>query len=253
MPTDMFSVYEVTFILASDFCHGYCGRNFGSQHKTEARVMVEGKRRGRPPSEPGEAKRASFNTRLRPSLKLALEAAAKQEGRSLSEEIEFRLERSLDAQHQLIDALGLAFGRQVAALVLLVGLVAKETVFFAREPRRPGHQASISNAFVFGQVTMAINGLLRRIEPAESYKAPPPGKVLFTDELPDGVAVADSMVDLIADPEREDADLEEIFDLWGPAIRKWLGHAAVARIRATALMSRGAPDHWVRRQITEAD
>jgi hypothetical protein len=137
-------------------------------------------------------------------------------------------------------------------LVLLVGLVAKETVFFAREPRRPGDQASISNAFVFGQVTMAINGLLRRIEPAGNYKAPP-GKVLFTDELPDGVAVADSMVDLIADPEREDADLEEIFDLWGPAIRKWLGHAAVARIRATALMSRGAPDHWVRRQITEAD
>jgi hypothetical protein len=60
--------------------------------------MVEGKRRGRPPLEPGRAKRASFNTRIRPALKLALDTAAKEQGRSLSEEIEFRLERSLDEE-----------------------------------------------------------------------------------------------------------------------------------------------------------
>jgi hypothetical protein len=51
-------------------------------------------RRGRPPRTPGEAKRAQFNARLRPSLKAALEAAAWVNRRSLSEEIEGRLEQS---------------------------------------------------------------------------------------------------------------------------------------------------------------
>jgi hypothetical protein len=209
---------------------------------------MEKKRRGGWPArtpEPGE--RVAMSFRVTPELKAKLDRAAETSGRSLAQEIELRLERSLDAQHQLVDALGLAFGRQVAALVLLMGLVTKQTVFFAREPRRPGDQASISNAFVFAHVTSAINEVLRRIEPAGDYKAPS-GKVLFTDELPNGRAVADTVVDLIADSERQDADIEETFDLWGPIIRRWLGHAAFARIRATALISRGSSDHWTGRE-----
>jgi Arc-like DNA binding domain len=52
--------------------------------------------RGRPPLKSGEAKRASFNTRLRSALKEHLEESAREAGRSLSEEIESRLERSFD-------------------------------------------------------------------------------------------------------------------------------------------------------------
>jgi hypothetical protein len=55
--------------------------------------------RGRPPGDPDQVKRASFNTRLRPALKQALMEAARQASRSLSEEIEFRLERSVQDQH----------------------------------------------------------------------------------------------------------------------------------------------------------
>jgi Arc-like DNA binding domain len=58
-------------------------------------------RRGRPPLKSGEAKRASFNTRLRNALKEHLEEAARSAGRSLSEEIEFRLERSFDRSESL--------------------------------------------------------------------------------------------------------------------------------------------------------
>ena len=50
--------------------------------------------RGRPPLEPGRAKRSSFNTRIRSQLKEHLEREAKSAGRSLSEEIEHRLEWS---------------------------------------------------------------------------------------------------------------------------------------------------------------
>jgi hypothetical protein len=53
-------------------------------------------RRGRPPLKSGQAKRAAFNTRLRNSVKERLEESARAAGRSLCEEIEFRLERSYD-------------------------------------------------------------------------------------------------------------------------------------------------------------
>ena len=110
--------------------------------------MVQGKPRGRPPLDPGVAKRASFNTRLRPALKLALETAAKQEGRSLSEEIEFRLERSLDDERHLADALELGFGRQVAGLMLAIGYVIKEAV----PARRPGELGWLSSPEAFREI-----------------------------------------------------------------------------------------------------
>src|SRR5580704_9417230 len=101
------SVYEMKFILATNFYRRYRWRHFENDRYRTEKTMVQGNLRGRPPLDPGVAKRASFNTRLRPALKLALETAAKQEGRSLSEEIEFRLEQSLDDERHLADALEL--------------------------------------------------------------------------------------------------------------------------------------------------
>jgi hypothetical protein len=60
------------------------------------------RRRGRPPLS-GEAKRGSFHTRLRESLKNQLDAAAEAAGRSLSEEIEYRLERSFRDDRESIE------------------------------------------------------------------------------------------------------------------------------------------------------
>ena len=54
--------------------------------------------RGRPPIKAGEAKRSSFNTRLRTEVKDRLSVEASNSGRSLSEEIERRLERSFEAE-----------------------------------------------------------------------------------------------------------------------------------------------------------
>jgi hypothetical protein len=86
--------------------------------------------RGRPPKS-GERKRGSFNTRLRDSLKVQLEAAAALAGRSLSEEIEFRLERSLDGQQFFFIALEAAFGREITGLALLLGLAMSEALRYA--------------------------------------------------------------------------------------------------------------------------
>src|ERR1700730_1600545 len=88
---------------------------------------MERKRRGGWPErtpEPGERVPMSF--RVTPGFKAKLDRAAKDSGRSLAQEIELRLERSLDEERHLTDALELGFGRQVAALMLAIGYVARE-------------------------------------------------------------------------------------------------------------------------------
>lgn len=54
------------------------------------------KSRGGRPSERGEAKRAPINMRTTPTIRAALEDAAARGGRSLAQEIEQRLERSIE-------------------------------------------------------------------------------------------------------------------------------------------------------------
>src|SRR5215472_8749222 len=52
--------------------------------------------RGRPPKYAGEGKRQNFSFRITPDMRERLIAAVKQSGRSLSEEVEFRLNRDLN-------------------------------------------------------------------------------------------------------------------------------------------------------------
>lgn len=79
---------------------------------------------------PGQAKRGTFATRLRPQLKARLEKAAVENGRSLSEEIEVRLEESERhveelhrAQQQSASAMrnGFLLGCQSSALAAFMG------------------------------------------------------------------------------------------------------------------------------------
>jgi len=58
-------------------------------------------RRGRPPSSPSGPKRASFNTRITQALKDKLSKSAGSAGRSISEEVERRLEQSFERDHWL--------------------------------------------------------------------------------------------------------------------------------------------------------
>jgi hypothetical protein len=84
-------------------------------------VKSQGVRRGRPALKPGSPKRSSFNTRLRDETKHRLESLAQIAGRSLSEEIEFRLEQSLRDDDALVERLG---GKETYALLTVMGSVA---------------------------------------------------------------------------------------------------------------------------------
>ena len=74
-------------------------------------------RMGRPPLPPGEKKLPSVGFRPTPALRVSLEDAAQQHGRSVSKEIESRLERSVQSD----EALG---GPELYALFRLLGAAA---------------------------------------------------------------------------------------------------------------------------------
>ena len=64
------------------------------------------------------AKRVPLSLRVTPQLKAKLDAAATETGRSQTQEIEFRLEQSFDRSELVFGAMTLAYGAQVAAILL---------------------------------------------------------------------------------------------------------------------------------------
>ena len=118
-------------------------------------MSADTSRGGRPPMTPGQAKRGTFATRLRPQLKARLEKAALENGRSLSEEIEVRLEESERcveelhrAQQQSASAMrnGFLLGCQSSALAAFMGASLERIASgLASDPRSavPLDQASV--------------------------------------------------------------------------------------------------------------
>jgi Arc-like DNA binding domain len=132
MPCDSPAVYE-TFknslqAIFADYIVGIISNN-RERVSSMGAATSKPARRGRPPLKSGEAKRASFNTRLRNALKEHLEESARAAGRSLSEEIESRLERSFDRTESLLG------GREYDALFQM--MVAAARVIEARLGKSP--------------------------------------------------------------------------------------------------------------------
>jgi ribosome assembly protein YihI (activator of Der GTPase) len=79
------------------------------------------KRVGRPIKEVEEGERAALSLRVRPMIKKKLEDAADLNGRSLSQEAEFRLEHTFDRQSLLMEVITLAFGKDWASFIIFNG------------------------------------------------------------------------------------------------------------------------------------
>src|SRR3954447_19596048 len=76
------------------------------------------KRVGRPPD---PVQRVPLSLRVTPDVKKQLDTAAKQSGRSQSQEAEFRLEQSFRTVDLFDQILGLAYQRPTAGIVKFVG------------------------------------------------------------------------------------------------------------------------------------
>lgn len=177
--------------------------------------MLKPKNRGgRPGRRRKPNERVSLGLRVTSKLKTQIEDAAKQYGRSQSNEAEFRLERSFALQDLLVDVLELAYGSQVAALLLLMGQAMKETapslamsLYEFPEPRELWLD--------FPEITHEAFNAVRTILDAFEY---PPYSGM--EEIPDfvhgsGGRRADSILQKIFDPSSSDRETTRIRRLFG--------------------------------------
>jgi hypothetical protein len=80
-------------------------------------------RKGRPPKPPVPGERISLGLKVTAAIKSRLDQAARESGRTQSQEAEIRLERSFEREDLLSEALTLAYGRKVAGILLAVAYV----------------------------------------------------------------------------------------------------------------------------------
>ena len=90
-------------------CLGYVDKHFLHPYKKYKRgddmvKPAKTKRIGRPTKRPKPGERVPLGLRVTPEMKKRLEKAAIRNGRSISQEVELRLERSLDLSRHLIMA-----------------------------------------------------------------------------------------------------------------------------------------------------
>jgi hypothetical protein len=94
-----------------------------------------------------------FSTRITPELRRAIERAAAESGRSLSQEIEFRLRRSFDEDAKIVEIFG---GQQIYALMRLIGCV------LTMQDRTTSW---LSDQVAFDLATHAIGKMLKMFRP----------------------------------------------------------------------------------------
>lgn len=198
--------------------------------------MTIASRRGPRPRGPFEDKRRTLTTRITDETRAHLETAAATSGRSLAQEIELRLDRSLQGERTLVEALEVAFGRQTAAVMLACGFALREAAstarVWSRQPLQIGEQPWLAAPFVFHQAAAAVGDLMMALKPEggpESDKMPAltglPGDLReLIENL--GPAAAAKVGRAVAFP-ADDGPLGS----WAAVIHNWLGKAAIGRIK----------------------
>jgi hypothetical protein len=201
--------------------------------------MEGGHRRGPKPQGPFEYKRRMLTTRITDDIRTKLDAAARAAGRSLSQEVEMRLESSFQAAGQLREALELSLGPQVAALVLMMGLAMRDT---ARWPGRPFSPVKLlSEPFLFARAAEAAAKVIDCVKPDGD-----PDALLFADIEGAPPEMIEQWTNLGRDVGAqvclEIARYPHRLGPWTSTIRDWLGPDAVQRIEAKAAAAfHGAP------------
>ena len=91
--------------------------------RARVRQELTGRIGGPPKREPKEGERVALSLRMTPALKRKLDSSAEAGGRSQSQEAEFSLERSFDRTDLLSEVMTLAYGKELAGVVMMIGEV----------------------------------------------------------------------------------------------------------------------------------
>lgn len=131
--------------------------------------MTVKRRRGRPSIPPANRKRNNLTFRARDSLKRQLNELAERNQRSISEEIEFLLERSFEKRSLLFEVMTLAYGRYLAeALMMAADAIiadkAKGNSAFALAPPFTSEAVLCDSAFAEGfELARALKAAMDKI------------------------------------------------------------------------------------------
>jgi hypothetical protein len=197
--------------------------------------MKAPRRTGRPTTAAKEGKKATLGILASANLKRRLQEAAEVNGRSLSAEAEFRLERSFQEQDLLDQVLTLAFRPQTAGLLRVLAQTIGETVIMASRPSaavRP--EDWLSDPAVFASVKAAVARVFDRLRPAgdgvQVSRPGPHGPFLVGPGVADSVLldVVGGSADSAADHARQGARIEEKL---GPAATQRLKTSFEEQIR----------------------
>lgn len=120
-------------------------------------------------------RRNALNIRVRDHVRDKLLATAMISQRSMSEEVEHLLEKSLDSEENIYSLFDLAFGRQLAGLLILIARVARQTGQYAAMLNKGTFRSMdewIDDPYAYGQVEDAIIALLAELRPAGETPLP---------------------------------------------------------------------------------
>lgn len=122
------------------------------------------KRRGRPPIAKETRKARNVTFRTRDELHRDLSTAAEASGRSLSEEIEYRLERSLTSKRMLREALEITYGPAITALMFAIGEIVR--------PVTGTDDRWIEDVETYQRVWSTVHGIMTAFRPSLDCKLP---------------------------------------------------------------------------------
>jgi hypothetical protein len=153
------------------------------------------KRIGRPSKAPKPGERAALSLRVTAETKRKLDAAAQEAKRSLSQEAEFRIESSFRDRDLLIEALRLAYGRELAAMLIAIGdhmKLAGQTTAFVKTATLEASRQWWDNPYAFSQAMAAAKILLEQAAPIGDATPPTITPLIeIGDQIPESVRTID--------------------------------------------------------------
>lgn len=189
-------------------------------------MAVEKRRVGRPrkyAAGPGDY----VGFRAPRDLKERLEVAANAAGRSLSTEAQFRIERSFDRQNLLGEALELAYGREAAALIMVI---AREMVRAGRVSAAISRGPSfmdrwLDDPYAYDQATRAVGTILDAFRPAGNPDELTSSKMVGDPEAFSRRAAVNARItlDAIRDPAWREKNNNPELERFADRMREMLG------------------------------
>lgn len=158
--------------------HGIYRANLNERALSVAKRETKAKSAGRPTRRAGERLSKNRTFRVRAQLDEELADAAGSSGRSVSEEIELRLEQSFTKQQSMLESLDLIFGRENAALSMVIAELGKMInlsagqLALSRGKSEPKKACWIDDPFLFNEFSSTLNLLLEAMRPKGEIDLP---------------------------------------------------------------------------------